>query len=106
MHVRLRNMRGAPRTPHLLLPMSMMTMLELECWRASSSQVVRWLKVSLLWRHGKHGGGSDSCTTTVICSSCGRHDSIHALLPPEDHRSSAEITLLQSSSPGPGWLRL
>jgi len=33
---------------NLLLPMSMMTMLELECWRASSSQVVRWLKVSRL----------------------------------------------------------
>lgn len=32
----------------LLFPMSMMTMLELECWRASSSHVVRWLNVSLL----------------------------------------------------------
>lgn len=28
----------------------MMTILELECWRASSNQVVKWLKVSLLWR--------------------------------------------------------
>lgn len=35
---------------YLLLPMSMMTILELECWRASSNQVVKWLKVSLLWR--------------------------------------------------------
>lgn len=26
----------------------MMTMLELECWRASSNQVVKWLNVSLL----------------------------------------------------------
>ena len=25
-----------------------MTMLELECWRASSNQVVKWLNVSLL----------------------------------------------------------
>ena len=33
---------------HLLLPMSMMTMLEFECWRASSSHVVKWLNVSLL----------------------------------------------------------
>ena len=33
---------------HLLLPMSMMTMLLLLCCLASSSQVVRWLKVSLL----------------------------------------------------------
>ena len=32
----------------LLLPMSMMTMLLLLCCLASSSQVVRWLKVSLL----------------------------------------------------------
>lgn len=34
--------------------MSMMTMLELECWRASSSHVVRWLKVSRLDATFKH----------------------------------------------------
>lgn len=33
---------------HLLFPISIMTMLELECWRASSSHVVKWLKVSRL----------------------------------------------------------
>lgn len=31
---------------HLLFPINMITMFELECWRASSSQVVRWLNVS------------------------------------------------------------
>jgi len=38
--------------------MSMMTMFELECWRASSSQVVRWLNVSRL------------CTTENMLRSC------------------------------------
>lgn len=33
------------------LPISMMTIFGLACWRASSSQVVKWLKVSRL------GGG-------------------------------------------------
>jgi len=33
---------------HVLLPMSMMTMLGLEWERASSSHVVRWLNVSRL----------------------------------------------------------
>lgn len=33
---------------HLLLPMSMMTMLDVECCRASSSHEVRWLNVSRL----------------------------------------------------------
>lgn len=32
----------------LLLPMSMMVMLGLACWRASSSQLARWLNVSRL----------------------------------------------------------
>jgi len=36
---------------YLLLPISIMTMLELECWRASSSQVVKWLNVSRLHNH-------------------------------------------------------
>lgn len=30
----------------LLFPISMITMFELECWRASSNHDVRWLKVS------------------------------------------------------------
>ncbi len=33
---------------YLLFPMSIMTMLELECWRASSNHVARWSKVSRL----------------------------------------------------------
>ena len=33
---------------YLLFPMSMITMLELACCLASSSQLVRWLKVSRL----------------------------------------------------------
>lgn len=33
---------------YLLFPINMITMLELECCRASSSHVVRWLNVSLL----------------------------------------------------------
>ena len=32
----------------LLLPISMMVMLGFACWRASSSQEARWLKVSRL----------------------------------------------------------
>jgi hypothetical protein len=32
---------------NLLFPMSMMTMLELECCLASSNHVVKWLNVSL-----------------------------------------------------------
>lgn len=43
---------------YLLLPMSMMTILELECWRASSNQVVKWLKVSLLWKRVQISGFS------------------------------------------------
>lgn len=34
--------------------MSMMTILELECWRASSNQVVKWLKVSLLLKQAQN----------------------------------------------------
>lgn len=33
---------------YLLFPISIITMLELECWRASSNHEVRWLKVSRL----------------------------------------------------------
>ena len=33
---------------YLLLPISIITILELECCLASSNQVVRWLNVSLL----------------------------------------------------------
>jgi len=36
---------------YLLFPISMITMLELECWRASSSHVVKWLNVSRLKQH-------------------------------------------------------
>ena len=36
------------RKNYLLLPMSMITILLLLCWRASSSQVVKWLNVSRL----------------------------------------------------------
>jgi len=42
---------------HHLLPMSMMVMLELECCLASSSHVVRWLKVSRLRGTGKGSRG-------------------------------------------------
>jgi len=36
---------------YLLFPISIITMLELECWRASSSHVVKWLNVSRLQQH-------------------------------------------------------
>ena len=41
---------GKPRAinNYLLFPISIITMFELECWRASSSHVVRWLNVSRL----------------------------------------------------------
>lgn len=38
---------------YLLFPINIITMFELECWRASSSQVVRWLNVSRLWKDRK-----------------------------------------------------
>ncbi len=36
-----------------------MTILELECWRASSNQVVKWLKVSLLLKQAQNLVHSD-----------------------------------------------
>lgn len=73
MHARSQNMQRAPCTSYLLLPMSMMTMLELECWRASSNQVVKWLKVSLLWSYCNHGralGSQIRGTTNVFALIC------------------------------------
>lgn len=49
-----------PKNIYLLLPMSMMTILELECWRASSNQVVKWLKVSLLLKQAHFCFQSDT----------------------------------------------
>lgn len=50
---------------HLLLPMSMITILEFECWRASSNQVVKWLKVSLLLKQTQIWFYYDSTEKTI-----------------------------------------
>ena len=43
----------------LLLPISMMVMLGFACWRASSSQLARWLKVSRLQELPRHEATAD-----------------------------------------------